>query len=260
MKIGCQIGVWGGSAVDAARGMGAAGIAGIEVFTGHIVPYYGMEREGRDFLADNNIELSGAYFGNEKFISPEAEEDVVSEAQAAAKFLGAVGSRFIILNGGVSKDQKPDGFSDDDFKQLGKAMNSIGEVAQEYGVAACVHPHAGCMVESPNDLDRLLEHLDTSLVGLCLHSAHQVIAGYDPYEMYEKHAALVTYLHIGEIGADRKGALLGEGTLDQKRLMKAILDAGYDGWIIIESSKQGVPPKDYVLHARNYIEEELLSK
>jgi inosose dehydratase len=138
-------------------------------------------------------------------------------------------------------------------------MNSIGKAVPEYGVAACMHPHAGCMIESPQDLDRLLEHLDTALVGLCLHAAHQYMAGYDPYEMYEKHAALVRYLHIGEISSDKKGALLGEGVLDQKRLMKTILDAGYDGWIIIESSKDGVPPRDYVLHAKRYIEEELLS-
>ena len=258
MKIGCQIGVWGGSAVDAVESMGAAGIEGIEVFTNHIAPYYGMEHDAKNFLAMNNIQLTGAYFGNEKFISPEGEENVVSEASAAAKFLGKVGAPFIILNGGVSKNQKPDGFSDDDFKQLGKTMNSIGKAVQEYGVAACVHPHAGCMIESPEDLDRLLEHLDTSLVGLCPHAAHQVIAGCDPYEMYENHAALVRYMHIGEIGEDNKGALLGEGILDQKRLMKAILDAGYDGWIIIESSKEGVSPKDYVLHAKKYIEEELL--
>ncbi len=258
MKIGCQIGVWGGSVEDSIIGMSAAGIEGIEVFTGHLVPHYGMEYEAKDYLATNNIEPTGAYFGNEKFISPEAEEDVVSEASAAAKFLGKIGAPFIILNGGVSKNQKPDGFTDDDFKQLGKTMNSIGKAVQEYGVAACVHPHAGCMIESPEDLDRLLEHLDTSLVSLCLHAAHQVIAGFDPYEMYENHAALVRYMHIGEIGADNKGALLGEGILDQKRLMKAILDAGYDGWIIIESSKEGVSPRDYVLHAKRYIEEELL--
>jgi inosose dehydratase len=258
MKIGCQIGVWGGNAVDAVRGMGAAGIEGIEVFVQHIKPHYGMEYRAKSFLMNNNIKLSGAYFGNDRFISPEGEEDVVSEASAAARFLGGVGSPFIILNGGVSKNQKPEGFSDDDFRQLGKTMNSIGKAVQEYGVAACMHPHAGCMVESPGDLDRLLKHLDTSLVGLCLHAAHQVIAKSDPYEMYEKHAKLVNYLHIGEIGADRKGALLGEGILDQKRLMNAILDAGYDGWIIIESSKQGVPPRDYVAHAISYIESELL--
>ncbi len=258
MKIGCQIGVWGGNAVDAVRSMGAAGIDGIEVFTGHIAPYYGWESEAKDFLTSNRIQLTGAYFGNEKFISPADEEDVVSEASAAAKFLSRVGSQFIILNGGVSRNQKPDGFSNDDFRRLAKTMNSIGEGARKYGVAACVHPHAGCMVESPKDLERLLEHLDTSLVGLCLHAAHQVIAGFDPYEMYERHADLVTYLHIGDIGADNKGALLGEGVLDQKRLMKAILDAGYDGWIIIESSKQGVSPRDYVQHAKSYIQQELL--
>jgi len=258
MKIGCQIGVWGGSAEDAVKDMGAAGIEGIEVFTGHIAPYYGMESEVKKFLDNNNIELSGAYFGNEKFISPEDEEDVVSEASAAAEFLGKVGSSFIILNGGVSKGQKPEGFSEDDFKQLGKTMNSIGKAVQKYDVVACVHPHAGCMIESPSDLNRLLEYLDTSLVGLCPHAAHQVIAGFDPYEMYEKHAELVRYLHIGAIGAGNKGALLGEGILDQKRLMKAVLDAGYDGWIIIESSKEGISPKDYVSQAKRYIEEKLL--
>ena len=157
MKIGCQIGVWGGNVQDAVESMGAAGIEGIEVFTNHLAPYYGMENTAKEFLAANNIQLTGAYFGSEKFISPEGEADVVSEASAAAKFLGKVGAPFIILNGGVSKNQKPGGFSNDDFKQLSKTMNSIGKVVPEYGIAAVLHPHAGCMIESPNDLDRLLE-------------------------------------------------------------------------------------------------------
>lgn len=260
MKIGCQIGVWGGNVEDAIAGMGASGIAGIEVFTGHLAPYYRMENEAKDFLARNRIELTGAYFNSDKFISPADQDAVVSEALSAAKFLGKVGSKFIILNGGVAKSQKPEGFSDGDFAQLAKTMNAIGKSVCDCGVSVCMHPHVGCMIESPNDVDKLLEHLDTSLVGLCIHAAHQVVAKCDPYEIYEKHAKLVTYAHIGEIGKENKGALLGEGILDQKRLMKALLDAGFDGWIIIESSKEGVSPKDYALHAKNYVEKELLKK
>jgi len=256
MKIGCQIGVWGGSPDNAAKEMSVIGVSGIEVFTGHLVPYYGMEKEVRDFLAENNIELSGAYFNNDKFISPSDEESVIAEASTAAKFLGSVGSRFIILNGGISRSQRE--FSTGDFRQLARTMNSIGKAVREFGVEACMHPHVGCMIESPKELDILLEYLDTSLVGLCLHAAHQVIAGYDPYEMYEKHPELVTYLHIGEISDDKKGAFLGEGMLDQKRLMKPLLDAGYDGWIVIESSKGGVTPRDYVIHSINYIKNSLL--
>lgn len=258
MKIGCQIGVWGGNPEEAARGMSAIGIEGIEIFTNHLDPYYGLENKVKDFLNERRIALTGAYFNSEKFISPDAEENVVSEASKAAEFLGKIGSPFIILNGGVSKNQKPEGFNDKDFRQLAKTMNAIGEAAKKYGVSACMHPHVGCMIESPADLDKLLENLDTSLVGLCLHAAHQFIAGFDPYAMYEKHAKLVKYLHIGEVSADKKGALLGEGALDQKRLIKPLIDAGYDGWIIIESGKQGVSPIDYVMHARMYIKEGLL--
>jgi inosose dehydratase len=260
MKVGCQIGVWGGNVEDAIIGMGSSGIAGIEVFTGHLVPYYGMESEAKDFLAENKVELTGAYFNSDKFISPADQNAVVSEALSAAKFLSKVGSTFIILNGGVSKSQKPQGFSHDDFKQLAKTMNAIGKSARDYGVLVCMHPHVGCMVESPNDVDRLLEHLDTAFVGLCVHAAHQVVANCDPYEIYEKHDKLINYAHIGEIGKENKGALLGEGILDQKRLMKALLNVGYDGWIVIESSKEGIPPKEYALHAKNYIEKELLKK
>jgi len=258
MKIGCQIGVWGGSVEDAVKGMGSSGIAGIEVFTGHLTPYYGMEADAKDYLAQNKVELTGAYFNSDKFISSADQDAVVSEAVFAAKFLGKVGSPFIILNGGVSKNQKSEGFSEEDFKQLAKTMNAIGRAIRDYGVSACMHPHVGCMVETPNDVDRLLKYLDTSLVGLCVHAAHQVIANADPYEIYEKHADIVNYAHIGEISAENKGALLGEGVLDQKRLMTALLDAGFDGWIIVESSKDGVSPKDYVLHAKKYIEGELL--
>jgi len=258
MKVGCQIGVWGGNVEDAIVGMGLSGIAGIEVFTDHLMPYHSMENEAKDFLAENKVELTGAYFNSDKFISPADQNIVVSEALFAAKFLGKVGSHFIILNGGVSKSQRPEGFSDNDFLQLAKTMNAIGKSVRDYGVFACMRPHVGCMIESPNDVDRLLEHLDTSLVGLCIHAAHQVIAGCDPYEIYEKHAKLVTYAHIGEIGKENKWALLGEGILDQKRLMKALLNVGFDGWVVIESSKEGVSPRDYALHAKNYIEKELL--
>ena len=256
MKIGCQIGAWKGygGVVEAVRAMGAAGVEGIEVFVHHLKPYYGMESQAKEFLAENNIELAGAYFGHNEFISPEGEEEVVSETTALAKFLSKVGSSFIVLNGGVPEKQKPEGFDDDDFKQLGKTMNSIARSALEYGVSTCVHPHRGLMVVSLADVDRLLEYLDTSLVGLCFHASHQLAEGLDPYEMYEKHAGLVTYLHIAEPG----GAFIGEGVLDQKRLMKPILDAGYDGWTIVESSKPDFPQEEYMARAKKYIQEELL--
>ena len=60
------------------------------------------------------------------------------------------------------------------------------------------------------------------------------------------------------VTAQRSKTLLGEGLLDQKRLMKPIIDAGYDGWMVIESAKEGVPQDEYVAHATRYIREELL--
>jgi inosose dehydratase len=260
MKIGCHIGQWksGGTFEGIVKSVGESGIEGIEVFKHHVEPFYDKPDMVKNLLSTSNVELSGAYFGDDGFISHEKEREVLGEAAALSEFLGKVGSRFIVMNGGVSRKLKPNGFTEDDFKQLARTMNGIGRAAKDHGVSAVIHPHLGMTVVSPKDLDRLLEYLDTALVGLCFHAGHQWLENYDPYEMYEAHSDLLRYCHIGDSSEGDEGALLGEGVLDQKRLMKPIVAAGYDGWMVIESAKNGVPQEEYIAHAIRYIREELI--
>lgn len=260
MKIGCHIGQWktGGDLEGIIKSVGESGIEGLEVFKHHVEPFYGKPEVIKELLSSTGVEMSGAYFGNDGFIFAEKEKEVLDEAADLCEFLGKVGSQFIVMNGGVSRKLRPDGFTEDDFKALANVMNGIGRIAKDRGVSAVIHPHLGMTVVSLADLDRLLNYLDVSLVGLCFHAGHQLLEDYDPYEMYEAHADLLRYCHIGDSSKGKEGALLGEGLLDQKRLMKPIIDAGYDGWMVIESAKEGVPQDEYVAHAIRYIREELL--
>ena len=259
MRIGGQIGVWKGGLERVLSSIQAAGVAGIEVFAQHLEPFYPDPGQLRQKLRETDIVLSGAYFGTQDFISPEKEEDVVRKATEAIDCLNAVGGEFIILNSGVNKKQRPSGFTPEDYQQLAKVMNQIGEVALKQGVSASVHPHYQSMVETVQDLEKLLRHLDTSKVSLCVHAAHQVLVDADPYAIYEKYAHLVRYVHVGDNSSgDRfKGALLGKGVLDQKRLMRPLLEVGYDGWLIIEDDAEGVSPEEYARDAKRYFEEEL---
>ena len=256
MRIGCQIGIWKEGDFEAKiAGIGATGVPGVETFAAQLRPYH--EDPGRlgAILDDAGLSLSGAYFGSDKLIDPGAEEEVVAEAVADCEFLSEVGGGFLLLNGGVGKGKPARTFSDEDFAQLAKVFNRIGAAAAERGVEAVTHPHAGCQVETPADLDRLAAAgLDWGRVGLCVHASHQLNIGADPYTIYEKHAERVRYAHIGNSTGDKKGALLGEGVLDQKRLMRPLLDAGFDGWIIIECGSPGVSPADYTADAVAYLE------
>ena len=113
------------------------------------------------------------------------------------------------------------------------------------------------MIETSDHVDLLIKAgLDRRRIGLCVHASHQLRAGADPYVMYAKHASWVRYVHIGDTAiTDGKpvGCLLEEGELDQMRLMTPLLQAGFDGWIVIECRKQGATPAEYAQDAKDYL-------
>ena len=256
MRIGCQIGIWKEGDFEAKMAAsGATGVRGFEVFASQLKPYHEDPDGLKALLEGAGLVLSGAYFNSDGFVDPAAGDAVVAEAAADCDFLGRVGGGFLVVNGGVSKGDSGRTFSDDEFRRLADVLNRIGDAAAERGVEAVMHPHQKCQVETPGDVDRLVASgLDWERVGLCVHASHQFNIGADPYAIYEKHAARVRYAHIGNATSDRKGALLGEGALDQKRLMRPLLDAGFDGWVIIECGKAGVGAADYVADAVEYLE------
>ena len=266
MRIGCQVLMWRSTGWSSfihkedigpiIGSVGKVGVDGVEVFAAQLKPYHERPGSFRALLADAGVRLSGAYFSSDEFINPAGAEDVVREAATDCEFLREVGGGFLLLSGDTPKGDPPRTFSDEDFRQLAKVLNRIGTEAAGRGVQTVLHPHEGYMVETPGDVDRLLgSGLDQDLVGLCVHAEHQLSSGADPYAIYEKHASWVRYMHIGDQGSDGESALLGEGVLDQERLMRPVLEAGFDGWIIIECGVTSVPPEEYARSAVAYLEE-----
>ena len=257
MRIGCQIGLWGYdrekvSFAAVIKALGKLGVAGLEVFDTDIAAYYGRADELKASLEGARVRLTGAYFAMDDSIDSDKEPAVLTRAAEACGFLQVIGAGFIILNGGAKKEGRT--LADDDYRRLAKVMNQIGREARSKGLQAVMHPHIRYMVELPEEVDRLVAvGIDQDLVGLCPHAGHQVHVGADPYVIYEKYPTWTEYLHIGDVGKDNKGAVVGQGVLDQKRLMRPLLDAGFDGWVIIEGGQQGVSPEDYATRAREYM-------
>lgn len=255
MRIGCQIGLWPGRDVEfVARATGDLKAAGIETFTTHLKPYQSEPELLKNMLVESGVRLIGAYFNSKNFVQPGAESDVVKEAASFCATLRDVGGEYLVFNGGVSKKDIPRPFTDEEFAQFARILNRSADKAMEHSVGVVIHPHFGCMVETPEDVNRLIDAgVDREKVGLCVHAAHQYLAGADPYTIYEKHAGWVRYVHVGDVDSDGKGTFLGQGVLDQEKLMGFLLDAGFDGWIVIECSKDGVEPEAYAADAIAYI-------
>ncbi|WP_246609662.1 TIM barrel protein [Nonomuraea rhizosphaerae] len=120
---------------------------------------------------------------------------------------------------------------------------------RERGFEPAFHHHLGTYVETPEDVERLLELTD---VQLCLDTGHLLLAGGDPVSALRDWSARVGHVHIKDgdtsilaqalqDGADlreimgRGGfAQLGEGELDLPGVVRTLGEIGYDGWVIIE--------------------------
>lgn len=102
--------------------------------------------------------------------------------------------------------------------------------AKEAGVAIAL--------ESPlpaDELAVLVDEVASPLVGVYYDTGNAVALGFDPVAEVPLLGPRIIGLHIKDSG-DRLGALhLGDGRVDLRASLRAIIDAGYDGWLMLET-------------------------
>ncbi len=81
----------------------------------------------------------------------------------------------------------------------------------EFGLQAVFHPHAESHVEYEDQIERLLEATDASLVQLCLDIGHHAYRGGDPVAFMRKHHARIPYLHLKNVDSARQADVAARG-------------------------------------------------
>ena len=128
-------------------------------------------------------------------------------------------------------------------------LEQADAIARDHGLRVALHQHVGTVIETQEDLDRLLDHSD---VALCVDTGHMLSAGIDPLEVVRSHADRVAHMHLkdisiaqakkvasGELGFREavKGGLfrpLGAGDVDLPAVIETLEASGYTGWYAIE--------------------------
>jgi inosose dehydratase len=128
-------------------------------------------------------------------------------------------------------------------------LDRLAEVARRQGVLAVLHPHVGTMVETGDDVHRVLEG---SSVALCLDTGHLLIGGTDPAELTRQAPERIAHTHLKDVDMGlarqvRDGRRtyteavaagmyrpLGTGDVDVPSIIEHLHKRDYNGWYVLE--------------------------
>lgn len=128
------------------------------------------------------------------------------------------------------------------------------------------HPHLDTFVERRDQLDRVMDQLDTRLAGLCIDPAHLAHTYSDPVDALRTYISAVRYMHFKDTkvdpalkGYDRYAAFceLGAGVVDLVGIVDVLLDANYDGLAIIELDASKKTAEQSALESIAYVRDTL---
>lgn len=148
-----------------------------------------------------------------------------------------------------------------EWKQFGARMTEVGKAIADAGLSLVYHHHMGTVVESAEDIDRLMENTGDA-VKLLLDTGHATFGGVDPVWLARTYRARVGHVHTKDIrqavmeeSRRRDWSFLdsvvegvftvpGDGMVDFRAVLAELPD--YRGWLVIEAEQD--PEKANPLH------------
>jgi inosose dehydratase len=212
----------------AAHDIAAAGYTGIELFDGNLLDYESRLKAFSGMLKSAGLDLVAVYSGG-NFIFDDILGEELTRIERVAEAAAAVGAEHLVIGGGAKRAK---GRKRDDIKKLGVALEKVVRMARKRGLTAQYHPHLTTIVETPDEVRKILKE---SSIGLCPDTAHLAAGGGDVPAMIREHAARISYVHLK--GWRKKPFAftpLDTGNLDIRAIVETLVEIGYGGWVTVE--------------------------
>src|SRR5262249_29598581 len=137
------------------------------------------------------------------------------------------------------------------YDQFADKLRAIGAYTSSCGIRTVYHPHLDTFIETRAQLDRLMDVLDTSVVGLCIDPAHSQVKRDDPVDIFKTYGSVIDYVHLKDCAGDESTLTgyerylgfceLGAGIIDLAGIVEALLAAEYSGVVTIELDYSDTP-------------------
>jgi len=137
---------------------------------------------------------------------------------------------------------------------LTSRLNELAQYCLKEGVQLAYHHHMGTVVQSAEDIDRLMDTTDDAL-GLLIDTGHLVFAGEDPIATARQHGKRVVHVHCKDVRSDVLERIIGcdssfldavlegvftvpgDGSVDYLSFAEELKKFNYEGWLVVEAEQ-----------------------
>lgn len=166
-------------------------------------------------------------------------------------------------------------FTKEEWSNLAKGLNKLGELAKEKNMKLVYHHHMGTGVQTTEEIDKLMEMTEPTLVYLLYDTGHLVFSEEDPIVVLREYINRIKHVHLKDIREDvvktvkqkemsflqavKLGAFTvpGDGDIGFKPVFNILAENNYEGWLLVEAEQDPARanPLEYAIKARKYIQE-----
>jgi inosose dehydratase len=141
-----------------------------------------------------------------------------------------------------------------DWVAYGRKLTALAERMAAFGVGMAFHHHMGTIVQTAEDIDRLVATTGDA-VGLLFDSGHCLFADADPLTVLQRHLPRVVHVHCKDVRRDVLAQVLasdqsfmqavldgvftvpGDGCIDFASLLRVLKAREYAGWLVVEAEQ-----------------------
>ena len=226
------------------------------------------------------LQIANQWFSS--FVLTQPMEKVEKDFIAQCEFLKAMGAKRI---GASEQSFSIQGqmntpvfdakyvMNDAEWDKFAKGMNRLGDIANSMGIRLVYHHHMGTVVQTAEEIDRMMDMTDPDKFALLYDTGHLAYCGQDYLAVLKKYAKRIAHVHLKDVRPEvvekvkkeklsflqgvRAGAFTvpGDGSIDFAPVFDELDKSGYEGWMIVEAEQDPAKanPLEYALKARDYI-------
>jgi inosose dehydratase len=255
---------------DFVKQISAVGFEGLDMFDFQIyglTQMFGSIEKYQEYLQDHGLSIINLFRGimyDPRVADPHVrdthDEIVESTRRMLGMWEGLQIENLIVMPAGLYADTAP--VTTDKIKAAAECWNRVGEVSAEFGVRTTGHHEFFCAIRTAEDILSFYDWTDPRYVSFFCDTAQHCIAGIDPVALYLQlhdrcsgfHFKDTREVDTTEAFANRPDAELMApqtarwfyemgtegGLVDFPRLMRALKEHEFAGWITVEHDKANI--------------------